>query len=64
MASHVQTSQGGLYSRQEAESRDAQDPLRAFREEFLIPSRKDLQRKTLAVNEGWSFHTLRSTISC
>lgn len=44
-----QIPQSGVYSRQEAESRDAQDSLRSFREEFIIPSRKDLQRKTLAV---------------
>ncbi|EYE90455.1 kynureninase [Aspergillus ruber CBS 135680] len=45
----VQVHQVGVYSRQEAEARDAQDPLRSFREEFIIPSRNDLQRKTLAV---------------
>jgi len=51
----AQISQVEGYSRQEAESRDARDPLRSFREEFIIPSRKDLMRKTLAV-EGWSIH--------
>lgn len=51
----VQVHQVGVYSRQEAEARDAQDPLRSFREEFIIPSRNDLQRKTLAV-EGTPIH--------
>lgn len=51
----AQIPQSGAYSRQEAESRDAQDPLRSFREEFIIPSRRDLQRKTLAV-EGRPIH--------
>ncbi|KAJ5408053.1 hypothetical protein N7509_001936 [Penicillium cosmopolitanum] len=34
-----------------AQALDAQDPLRNFREEFIIPSVKDLQRKTLAVKQ-------------
>lgn len=44
--------QGSFYSREEAESRDAKDPLRTFRGEFIIPSRNDLQRRTLATDEG------------
>ncbi|PYH47565.1 kynureninase [Aspergillus saccharolyticus JOP 1030-1] len=35
-------------TRDYAQSLDAQDPLRHFRQEFLIPSKKDLKRKTLA----------------
>jgi kynureninase len=27
---------------------DAEDPLRQFRDEFFIPSKQDLKRKTLA----------------
>lgn len=40
------------YSKEFALSLDAQDPLRQFRGEFIIPSKKDLKRKTLAVDEG------------
>lgn len=49
---HNQTHQVESYSRAEAESRDAQDPLRSFREQFIIPSKSDLQRKTLAGNDS------------
>ena len=35
-----------------AESLDAQDPLHRFREQFIIPSKEDLRRKTLAESEG------------
>jgi kynureninase len=31
-----------------AQSLDAQDPLQRFREQFIIPSKDDLRRKTLA----------------
>jgi kynureninase len=31
-----------------AQSLDAQDPLQRFREQFFIPSKEDLGRKTLA----------------
>lgn len=34
-----------------ADSLDARDPLRHFRNEFIIPSKEDLKRKTLAVDE-------------
>lgn len=40
------------YSKDHAVSLDARDPLRHFRDEFLIPSQKDLKRKTLAVDDG------------
>lgn len=40
------------YTREYAELLDAQDPLRQFREEFFIPSKKDLTRKTLAGSAG------------
>jgi hypothetical protein len=43
-----------------AQALDAQDPLRNFREEFIIPSVKDLQRKKLVVEQG--MYALRSTI--
>ncbi|KAL4783393.1 pyridoxal phosphate-dependent transferase [Aspergillus varians] len=35
------------FTREYAASLDAQDPLRQFREEFIIPSAKDLKRKTI-----------------
>ena len=35
-------------TRQYAESMDAQDPLRHLRKEFIIPTKADLKRKTLA----------------
>ncbi|WEW59085.1 Kynureninase (L-kynurenine hydrolase) [Emydomyces testavorans] len=40
------------FKREYAESLDAQDPLREFRGQFIIPSKADLKRKTLAVPEG------------
>ena len=36
------------FTKQHAESLDAQDPLRHFRKEFIIPTKADLKRKTLA----------------
>lgn len=42
------------YTKEYAEALDAQDPLRQFRDEFIIPSKKDLKRKTLAADEGSS----------
>lgn len=42
-----------------AQALDAQDPLRNFRDEFIIPSVKDLQRKKLAVEQGmYALHTI------
>lgn len=41
-----------LHSKAHAESLDAEDPLRRFRAEFLIPSKSDLKRKTLAATGG------------
>lgn len=35
-----------------AQALDAQDPLRQFRGEFIIPSKNDLKRKTLAAEQG------------
>lgn len=35
-----------------AQALDAQDPLRQFRDEFIIPSRNDLKRNTLAIEQG------------
>ncbi|KAF7586011.1 Kynureninase (L-kynurenine hydrolase) [Aspergillus hancockii] len=40
------------FTREYAESLDAQDPLRQLRDEFIIPSKKDLKRKTLDVNDN------------
>ncbi|PYI30163.1 kynureninase [Aspergillus indologenus CBS 114.80] len=40
------------FTREYAQSLDAQDPLRHFRQEFLIPSKSDLKRKTLALPDG------------
>lgn len=40
------------YKKEYAEALDAQDPLRSFRDEFIIPSKKDLKRKTLAAEES------------
>lgn len=40
------------YKKEYAEALDAQDPLRGFRDEFIIPSKKDLKRKTLAVDDS------------
>lgn len=40
------------FSKEYAESLDAQDPLHRFRDEFIIPSKKDLKRKTLFPNNG------------
>lgn len=42
------------YTKEYAEALDAKDPLRQFRDEFIIPSKKDLKRKTLAADEGSS----------
>jgi kynureninase len=40
------------YSREYAEALDAQDPLSQFRDEFIIPSKQDLKRKTLAEDQS------------
>ncbi|KAL4998005.1 pyridoxal phosphate-dependent transferase [Aspergillus recurvatus] len=40
------------FTREYAASLDAQDPLRHFREEFIIPSTKDLKRKKLDPSEA------------
>jgi hypothetical protein len=59
---HVQEIQSGpplpyaddirAFSKEYAELLDAQDPLRRFRDEFIIPSKKDLKRKTLFPDDG------------
>lgn len=46
------------YTKDFALSRDARDPLSHFRREFIIPSKKDLKRKTLAIDEGICMHTV------
>ena len=43
------------FTKEYAASLDAQDPLHHFREEFIIPSAKDLKRKTLSPSEGKPF---------
>jgi kynureninase len=40
------------FTREYAASLDAEDPLRHFRDEFIIPSVKDLKRKTLDPSNG------------
>jgi kynureninase len=40
------------FTKEYAESLDAQDPLRKFRDEFIIPSKKDLKRTVLAADES------------
>lgn len=40
------------YTREYAEALDAQDPLRQFRDEFIIPSKQDLKRKTLVEDQS------------
>ncbi|KAL2004419.1 hypothetical protein VTN02DRAFT_30 [Thermoascus thermophilus] len=39
------------FSKEYAQALDARDPLRHFREEFIIPSKKDLARKKLVTTE-------------
>jgi len=41
------------YKKEYAEALDAQDPLRSFRDEFIIPSKKDLKRSTLAADSAY-----------
>ena len=48
------------YKKEYAEALDAQDPLRSFRDEFIIPSKKDLKRKTLAI-DGSTYQDLLYT---
>ncbi|EAW18621.1 kynureninase [Aspergillus fischeri NRRL 181] len=58
---HVQEIQGGpplpyeddirAFCKEYAELLDAHDPLRRFRDEFIVPSKKDLKRKTLFPND-------------
>ena len=47
------------HGREYAELLDSRDPLRNFRREFIIPSKKDLKRRTLAADESayvlWAF---------
>jgi len=40
------------YDIEYAQNLDAQDPLRNFRDEFIIPSKEDLKRKNLAIEQG------------
>lgn len=40
------------FTKEYAEALDAQDPLRQFRDQFIIPSKKDLKRTVLAEDES------------
>lgn len=40
------------FTKEYAEALDAQDPLRQFREQFIIPSKKDLKRTVLVEDES------------
>lgn len=52
------------YKREYAASLDEKDSLRSFRDEFIIPSKKDLVRKKLSDSEGvFSFTSLAKYIS-
>jgi kynureninase len=44
------------YKKEYAEALDVQDPLRSFRDEFIIPSKKDMKRKTL-VSENSAYQS-------
>ncbi|KAJ5333955.1 uncharacterized protein N7506_007738 [Penicillium brevicompactum] len=52
------------YKKEYAEALDAQDPLRSFRDEFIIPSKKDLKRKTLAAEESSEASDPKSIYFC
>ncbi|KAI9655014.1 MAG: hypothetical protein M1831_004974 [Alyxoria varia] len=53
MNSTVQSQHGeNIYSREYAQSRDQQDRLRHLRDQFIIPTRADLKRKSLARQHG------------
>lgn len=41
-----------VYTKEYAQALDAQDPLRQFRDEFIIPSKNDLKRNTLLAEQG------------
>jgi len=41
-----------ISSREYALQRDEEDPLRSFRDKFMIPSKSDLARKTIETSEG------------
>src|SRR6266498_3121664 len=43
------------YKKEYAQSLDKQNPLRHLREEFIIPSKADLKRKTLKIAGGFLF---------
>jgi hypothetical protein len=46
-------------SREYAESLDAKDPLREFRDKFIIPSKRDLVRETIVALENGECDTAR-----
>jgi kynureninase len=54
---HYIEDNGQVYEREYAQFLDERDPLRHFREEFIIPSKKDLKRKKLAVEGVWSIQS-------
>ncbi|RAO70208.1 uncharacterized protein BHQ10_006220 [Talaromyces amestolkiae] len=52
------------YKREYAEALDERDPLRSYRDQFIIPSKKDLLRKRLADTEGDDESDPRCTYLC
>ncbi|CRG86764.1 kynureninase [Talaromyces islandicus] len=50
MGPEVHSENLGLYNREYAAALDEKDDLKQFRDEFIIPSKKDLARKTLAAD--------------
>lgn len=50
-------------TREYAEALDAQDPLRQFREEFIIPSKQDLKRKSLAEDHSTYIQSLSDLLA-
>lgn len=48
MGSDASSETSGVYNREYAAALDEKDDLKQFRDEFIIPSKKDLARKTLA----------------
>ncbi|MCJ1392008.1 Kynureninase (L-kynurenine hydrolase) [Xylographa bjoerkii] len=49
-------------SREHAEERDRQDPLRSFRDQFLIPTKADLKSRTLATSPQQKSESEESSI--
>lgn len=41
-----------MLTREHAQSLDANDPLREFRDQFIIPTKQDLTRETVVAPDG------------